>query len=280
MVTLSVKPCSKCGEVKPIDQFGPDRRKTTGLKTQCRSCQNAYRKPRAEWTEDKREQARLARRRWRSLKKDQKAHVLEYRQAEREAQHRRARDYQSLKAVPAGMKRCMRCFAMKKCSAFGSHRGKKDGLDPWCRSCVRERESTEERQSYRHARRVARAPEIRAARREYQRRKRQERQAKGLVRKWGTNRTPELVLAASHRRRAARLGIFHELVLLSVLLKRDKSRCQICRQGKRRGDKWSVDHILPISLGGNHSYANTHLAHLSCNIARGNRGAAQMRLFG
>jgi hypothetical protein len=42
----------------------------------------------------------------------------------------------------------------------------------------------------------------------------------------------------------------------------------------------TIDHIIPISLGGVHSKQNTRLAHFKCNSARGNREPAQLRLFG
>lgn len=42
----------------------------------------------------------------------------------------------------------------------------------------------------------------------------------------------------------------------------------------------SLDHILPISVGGQHSYANTRLTHTTCNVRRQNRGVAQLRLLG
>jgi 5-methylcytosine-specific restriction endonuclease McrA len=33
----------------------------------------------------------------------------------------------------------------------------------------------------------------------------------------------------------------------------------------------SPDHIIPISLGGKHSYENLQCSHLKCNLAKGNR---------
>lgn len=36
----------------------------------------------------------------------------------------------------------------------------------------------------------------------------------------------------------------------------------------------SLDHIIPIVLGGRHSYANTQAAHLTCNISKGGHAAA------
>jgi hypothetical protein len=58
---------------------------------------------------------------------------------------------------------------------------------------------------------------------------------------------------------------------------RDKWICQLCNhpvskiRDRRFIDIASLDHIIPISKGGEHSYANTQLAHLSCNIRKGNR---------
>ena len=41
----------------------------------------------------------------------------------------------------------------------------------------------------------------------------------------------------------------------------------------------SIDHIIPISKGGQHTLDNVQLAHLSCNVRRGNRGKMQLDLF-
>jgi 5-methylcytosine-specific restriction endonuclease McrA len=37
----------------------------------------------------------------------------------------------------------------------------------------------------------------------------------------------------------------------------------------------SLDHVIPISKGGSHTYANTQCAHLLCNIQKNNRGAGE-----
>ncbi len=82
-----------------------------------------------------------------------------------------------------------------------------------------------------------------------------------------------------------------EQVDLAVLVKRDGNRCQICGgkiEATRKYDPLvfqplavSVDHIVPVSEGGEHSYANTQLAHIICNSLR-NRGdrMVQTRLCG
>lgn len=42
----------------------------------------------------------------------------------------------------------------------------------------------------------------------------------------------------------------------------------------------TIDHILPISLGGRHEWANVQLAHHGCNRKRGAPSVVQMRLVG
>lgn len=90
---------------------------------------------------------------------------------------------------------------------------------------------------------------------------------------------PDKVRDKSVRRRAQLRGQFLESVYLSVLIERDKRTCGICGKRIASGQE-SVDHILPVSKGGAHSYANTRLAHRLCNVRRNNRGTAQLRMMG
>jgi len=68
---------------------------------------------------------------------------------------------------------------------------------------------------------------------------------------------------------------------------RDGWRCHLCGKkvtaiagnGVEMGGA-TVDHILPLTLGGEHVWANVALAHRSCNVSRGNRGSMQLRLVG
>lgn len=67
---------------------------------------------------------------------------------------------------------------------------------------------------------------------------------------------------------------------LDEIFERDAARCHLCGKRVARSDA-SMDHIIPVSLGGEHSRANVALAHLSCNCAKGNRAVGeQLRLVG
>lgn len=77
--------------------------------------------------------------------------------------------------------------------------------------------------------------------------------------------------ANDHVRRARLRGGAVEKVSVLELIKRDGGTCQICGKEGDGGGKWSIDHIIPISKGGEHTYANTRLAHMKCNAGRSNR---------
>ena len=65
------------------------------------------------------------------------------------------------------------------------------------------------------------------------------------------------------KRRSNKKNQFVENVDPLVIYKRDEGICKIC--GKKVGSKWEVDHIIPLSRGGEHSYKNSQLAHPVCN---------------
>jgi len=62
-----------------------------------------------------------------------------------------------------------------------------------------------------------------------------------------------------------------------AIYSRDKWVCQICGKDVDRRLKWpnpnssSLDHRIPISMGGDDTTDNVQLAHLGCNIRKGNR---------
>jgi 5-methylcytosine-specific restriction endonuclease McrA len=80
---------------------------------------------------------------------------------------------------------------------------------------------------------------------------------------------PDHVRALARRtqakRRALKKNVFIEAVDPRVVFRRDKGKCGICRKRVDVRGQWEVDHIIPISKGGVHSYDNVQLAHLECN---------------
>jgi len=70
------------------------------------------------------------------------------------------------------------------------------------------------------------------------------------------------------RRRARKLAAFVEDVDRSVVFERDAGVCGICNLPVNLDD-WHLDHIQPLSKGGEHSYANTQVSHPTCNMRKG-----------
>jgi hypothetical protein len=105
----------------------------------------------------------------------------------------------------------------------------------------------------------------------------QERERARSWREANSDRHKANVMKRRAMRRGAAVG---EPISLEALFQRDGRRCHICTRLVKRADA-SMDHLIPLSLGGEHSWANVALAHLACNKQRGaGRLPAQLRLIG
>ena len=99
-------------------------------------------------------------------------------------------------------------------------------------------------------------------------------------------RNRDAMRAAHARYRALKRKAMVERFLHVEIFERDGWLCQLCGLPIDRDAAWphpmsvSLDHIVPLSLGGAHSRANTQCAHISCNIGKSNRydGYQQMAL--
>ncbi len=70
-------------------------------------------------------------------------------------------------------------------------------------------------------------------------------------------------------KKARRRNAFIECVEGYVVFELCEGICGIC--GDPILEDFHVDHIIPLSRGGEHSYANTQAAHPLCNIKKGNK---------
>ncbi|MHB8123996.1 MAG: HNH endonuclease [Desulfuromonadaceae bacterium] len=71
------------------------------------------------------------------------------------------------------------------------------------------------------------------------------------------------------------------------VFERDRWKCQLCKRATPRKLRGTLDdrapeldHIKPISKGGEHSYRNTQCACRACNLAKSDRPMGQMLLIG
>lgn len=88
------------------------------------------------------------------------------------------------------------------------------------------------------------------------------------------------------RRRAAKRGGASELYTLAEIAERDRFMCQLCgkrvamKQGVPHPNAPTIDHVVPVSEGGDDTRANVQLAHFRCNSVKGPRGSQQLALIG
>lgn len=82
-----------------------------------------------------------------------------------------------------------------------------------------------------------------------------------------------------HERRARIRSSRVERFAESEIFERDGWACGICGAPVDRAARFpdpltpSLDHVVPVSLGGAHTRDNVRCSHLGCNLARGNRAA-------
>ncbi len=112
---------------------------------------------------------------------------------------------------------------------------------------------------------------------------------------YGVKRTLYCSLACSRRalrraskqvRRARQRSGASEMVKATTVFERDGWRCHICAKKVRREKRGTshplapeLDHIIPLSLGGQHTYANTACACRRCNGAKGATAFGQPSLL-
>lgn len=85
---------------------------------------------------------------------------------------------------------------------------------------------------------------------------------------------------SNERRRLRMLETRTEMFHKSEIFERDSWVCHLCSEPIARDEKFphprsaSLDHVIPIALGGEHTRANTAASHLRCNISKGARVAS------
>ena len=190
------------------------------------------------------------------------------------------------------MKKCTICQTMQSLSHFYAQSSRADGLQSACKECshsatrqwrARNAEALKdyERARYRDVPERGRLrsrkyyQEHKEARRVYAKTRRlnNPERARGIdatYRKGHPQQRAEL----ERRRRARIAGVIVEAVSAASILSRDKGRCGIC--GKPvTPEMLTLDHVVPIAMGGEHSYRNLQIAHRRCNERKGARAIGQ-----
>lgn len=195
------------------------------------------------------------------------------------------------------LKQCSTCLERKPLTDYSKNAASRDGLNAACRACLaarrrraweadpdgmrakarahqqrRPKPDIEKRRAYL----AANAARIAEQTRQYKDAHREE--LKAAYQRW-KRANPDKVREKKYRRRMQVRERFVERVTRKAVYERDRGICMIC--GKRCAwDDATIDHILPLSAGGEHSYRNVQLAHMACNRRRGaGRIPGQLRLI-
>lgn len=89
-----------------------------------------------------------------------------------------------------------------------------------------------------------------------------------------------------HRRRAQQRATRSGApVLRDAIGDRDRWKCGACGKKVNRNIAYpdprspSMDHVIPLSKGGEHTPENVRITHLECNLAKGDRGGGEQLLL-
>lgn len=104
------------------------------------------------------------------------------------------------------------------------------------------------------------------------------------------NRRGKNKCGRNHRQRAKHHGVAYQPVPVKAVYERDGYRCQICKRrclksamfsktdGRIHPQSPTIDHIVPMSRGGNHEPCNLQTACFACNSSKAARSEGQLRM--
>lgn len=170
------------------------------------------------------------------------------------------------------MKRCRRCEEEKPLSEFGLQwQHGKYRVRSYCKPC----HAANSRESRQRHLETARARELAYARAHAEQKRSTakswyyaHREQAIAAEKARYEKNPEYKRDLAHMTRARRAGAkVIEFVRRREVYERDAGVCHVCSEAVD-WDDYDMDHVVPLSRGGDHSYANVKTSHKRCNRAR------------
>lgn len=170
------------------------------------------------------------------------------------------------------MKQCSKCKEIKPLEYFGKDTRSKSGLRSQCKECEKSYEKTRDQNK----------------KRDYFRKYRQEHRdvEKNRYENWKEN-NPEKYKAYHTRtklKNRCKVNKYDKDITLEKLYNRDGGTCALCgglcdyEDYILKGETFiagnyypSIDHIIPLSRGGSHTWENVQLSHRQCNSKKYNK---------
>lgn len=168
------------------------------------------------------------------------AHAKRYRESlPRDPQKKRRKRH----AVINGMKKCTKCGEEKPATLdhFPEYKAAGGGLRSWCRECVRKNTRRYSREN----------PD----------------KVRGMIRKW-ISANPDKVRVSASVRRARKANADGTFTAADIRTQYESQRGKCWYCGKKVGDKYEVDHRIPLSRGGSNAPENLVIACRHCNRSK------------
>lgn len=235
------KRCSKCKRWLPVSEFYKDRKRTDGLRSQCKGCERDYAAQNAD---------RIAnyQRRYRDENADRLAENRKrWADEHREELLAKKRHYNRLPQVIERMKGIRRRHYEENKERYQKN------SDRW------KEQNPDKVQRYKMAWKERNPQQVIESRARYNREHR------------------ETTIAWTQRRRARRAGVVVGEVDYKRVWKREKGICYLCGRPVAEGDI-HYDHVVPLSRGGAHSEDNVRVTHARCNIKKGTKLVEELDL--
>ncbi len=162
--------------------------------------------------------------------------------------------------------RCYKCKENKSQDQFYKSTRSMRGIDDYCIPCRRARSK----------RYYAENPEPNKARSRQWGKDNVEYRRERERRDYAAGKSKKYKIHNAHVRRIRLDQVKCEYIDINKLYERDKGICGLCDEHVKVKDA-SIDHKKPISQGGEHTWENVQLAHLSCNCRRGTMSVEDYR---
>lgn len=193
---------------------------------------------------------------------------------------------------------CSKCDQTKPVEDFNKNSNRPDGYAHWCRGCANEANSKYKkanRAKVSQAQREYRAANpdkvaaYYAAHKEELNKKSRDHYAANKERyrenydRWVTENKERWTAyrnewsrknGSGHRDRAKRFGVKYTPINKTAIFERDEWICGLCGDPVDQAVPWpdlecaTLDHVIPMSLGGDHVESNVQLAHFFCNLLK------------
>jgi 5-methylcytosine-specific restriction endonuclease McrA len=269
------KTCCKCGSVKLRVEFSSDKSVLCGLKGRCKACQNAVAAARYAANPDKFKAAQIAKRK----SNPERAKAIDAAWREANPEKGRASSMAWAKANPDKVKKNKtewRRVNKEKVRMDGiAWRKEKASDEEWVRA------NKEEKKKNSAARYAANPDKIKSASAAWVKanpekvrasaaamRAKNPEKIRARGRAWAKS-NPESGTRNAHKRRACKAAVGGALSkgLVEKLLELQGGMCPCCNQSL--GEKYHLDHWMPLALGGSNTDDNMRLLHPRCNLQKG-----------